>query len=88
MDNVPSLADIAAVTDKNDGLGGSMGGGFWIFALIILFAMMGNGFGGWGNRGGSPSVRRRGLKRCTRPSFVGRAGSPPVRRRGLKQLHR
>lgn len=51
MDNVPSLADIAAVTDKNDGLGGSMGGGFWIFALIILFAMMGNGFGGWGNRG-------------------------------------
>lgn len=48
MDNVPSLADIAAVTDKNDGLGGSMGGGFWIFALIILFAMMGNGFGGWG----------------------------------------
>ena len=51
MDNVPSVADIAAVTDKNDGLGGSMGGGFWIFALIILFAMMGNGFGGWGNRG-------------------------------------
>lgn len=39
MDNVPSLADIAAVTDKNDGLGGSMGGGFWIFALIVLLAM-------------------------------------------------
>jgi hypothetical protein len=28
MDNVPSVADIAAVTDKNDGLGGSLGGGF------------------------------------------------------------
>ena len=51
MDNVPSVADIAAVTDKNDGLGGSMGGGFWIFALIVLLAMMGGGFGGWGNRG-------------------------------------
>lgn len=46
MDNVPSLADIAAVTDgKNEGFNG----GFWIFALIILFAMMGGGFGGWGN---------------------------------------
>lgn len=44
MDNMPSLADIAAVTDgKTDGFNG----GFWIFALIILFAMMGGGFGGW-----------------------------------------
>ena len=51
MDNVPSLADIAAVTDKNDGLGGSMGGGFWIFALIVLLAMMGGDLGGLGNRG-------------------------------------
>ena len=41
MDNMPSLADIAAVTDgKTDGFNG----GFWIFALIILFAMMGGGF--------------------------------------------
>ena len=40
MDNMPSLADIAAVTDgKTDGFNG----GFWIFALIILFAMMGGG---------------------------------------------
>lgn len=46
MDNMPSLADIAAVTDgRNDGMG--FNGGFWIFALIILFAMMGGGFGGW-----------------------------------------
>lgn len=49
MDNVPSVADIAAVTDgRNNGFGDGLGGGFWIFALIILFAMMGNGM--WGNR--------------------------------------
>lgn len=39
---VPSLSDIAAVTN-NDGFGGN--NGWWI--LIILFAL----FGGWGNRG-------------------------------------
>lgn len=39
----PSLADIAAVTGNNDGLGS--GNGWWV--LIILFAL----FGGWGNRG-------------------------------------
>lgn len=48
MDNMPSLADIAAVTDKNDGAG--FNSGFWIFALIILFAMMGGGFGSWGRQ--------------------------------------
>ena len=48
MDNMPSLADIVAVTDgKTDGFNG----GFWIFALIILFAMMGGGFGGWNRQG-------------------------------------
>ena len=48
MDNMPSLADIAAVTDgKTDGFNG----GFWIFALIILLAMMGGGFGGWNRQG-------------------------------------
>lgn len=40
--SVPSLSDIAAVTN-NDGIGGN--NGWWI--LIILFAL----FGGWGNRG-------------------------------------
>lgn len=39
---VPSLSDIAAVTN-NDGFGGN--NGWWI--IIILFAL----FGGWGNRG-------------------------------------
>lgn len=43
--NMPSLADIAAVTkDNNDSFGA--GNGWWI--LIILFAL----FGGWGNWGG------------------------------------
>lgn len=43
-----SLADIAAVTDKNDG---NMWGGnsAWII-IFLIFAMMGGGFGGWGNR--------------------------------------
>lgn len=45
----PSVADIAAATGRG-GYDG-MGGGFWIFALIILFAMGGNGFGN--NRGGN-----------------------------------
>ncbi|MBQ0035597.1 MAG: hypothetical protein KBT35_01630 [Firmicutes bacterium] len=37
----PSLSDIAAVTNSNDGFGGN--NGWWV--LIILFAI----FGGWGN---------------------------------------
>lgn len=42
-----SLADIAAVTrDNNDGWCG--GNGLWLFAIL---ALMGGGFGGWGNRG-------------------------------------
>ena len=41
--STPSLADIAAVTNNNDGIGGN--NGWWV--LIILFAL----FGGWGNGG-------------------------------------
>ena len=48
MDNMPSLADIAAVTD---GKADDFNGGFWIFALIVVFAMMGGGFGGWSRQG-------------------------------------
>lgn len=40
---IPSLSDIAAVTNGNDGFGGN--NGWWL--LIILFAI----FGGWGNAG-------------------------------------
>lgn len=39
--NTPSLSDIAAVTNANDGFAG--GNGWWV--LIILLAL----FGGWGN---------------------------------------
>lgn len=39
-----SVADIAAVTDKRGyGYDGFDGGWFWI--IIVLFALMGNGFG-------------------------------------------
>lgn len=53
MDTGVSLADIAAITDKNDGgmFGGSGGGGMWIFALLILLLIGGGGFFGAGNRG-------------------------------------
>lgn len=46
MDNTPSLADIGALVGNRNG--DMCGGGFWIFALIILFAMMGGGFGNLG----------------------------------------
>lgn len=56
MDGNVSLADIAAVTDRN-GYGcndGMYGGGWmmWIFALLLLPAIGGNGF--FGNRNGNP----------------------------------
>lgn len=55
MDNGVSLADIAAVTDRNnDGMFGNGTGGMWIFALLILLLIGGGGFFG-GNRGMSPN---------------------------------
>lgn len=54
MDSNVSLADIAAVTDRNDGFGfGSGGGAFWIFALLIL-PMLWGGNGPFGRNGGNP----------------------------------
>ena len=50
MDNGVSLADIAAVTDRNDGMFDGGTGGMWIFALLILLLIGGGGFFG-GNRG-------------------------------------
>ena len=43
---VPSVADIAAVTDNNRNSGWGMDGGWW--AIIILFALFGWGQGGFG----------------------------------------
>lgn len=45
MNSGVSLADIAAVTDRNGNGGFGDGNGWWV--LIILFAL----FGGWGNGG-------------------------------------
>lgn len=48
--STPSLSDIAAVTNGNDGFGGN--NGWWI--LIILLALFGGwGNGNWGNNGGN-----------------------------------
>lgn len=61
-----SLADIAAVTDKNDGMfDGGAGGGMWIFALLILLLIGGGGFFG-GARNGEP-VTEAGL--CNAMNF-------------------
>lgn len=47
-----SPADYAAVGNSFDAFGGEGGGGFWIFALLILFGMLGGGNGFFGNRDG------------------------------------
>lgn len=54
MESPMTAADVGAVIgNRSNGWGDGMGGGFWIFALLIL-AFMGNGGFGWGNnRGGS-----------------------------------
>lgn len=51
MDNGYNLADIAAASGRNNDVFGG-GSGVWIFALLIL-ALMGGGFGNWGNRCGA-----------------------------------
>ena len=45
MDGNFSPADMAAVTNRD----GNWGEGLWLFAIL---ALMGGGFGNWGNRGG------------------------------------
>lgn len=47
MDSSYSLSDVAAVTRGNDGFGFG-NDGLWLFAIL---ALMGGGFGNWGNRG-------------------------------------
>lgn len=56
MDSSYSLSDIRAAVDGSncgygDGYGCGMGGG-WL-SWILIFALLGGGFGGWGNREGN-----------------------------------
>ena len=46
-----TLADIAAVTDRDNNAFGGNNGGMWIFALLILL-MMGGGYWNKGNQDG------------------------------------
>lgn len=48
MDNGTGIQPVMPIGGYGDGMGFG-GGGFWIFALLILAMMGGNGFGGWGN---------------------------------------
>lgn len=67
MDSGVSLADIAAVTDKTNGMLGGADGGMWIFALLILLMIGGGGFfGGTRNLNGEP-VTEAGL--CNAMNF-------------------
>lgn len=64
----PSIADIAAVTERGNGgiFGGSDGGGMWIFALLILVLLGGGNF--FGARGANgESVTEAGL--CNAMNF-------------------
>ena len=51
-ENGLTAADVAAVTGNNGGFGGWGDGSFWIIVLF-LFALMGNGWGGYGGGNGA-----------------------------------
>lgn len=51
-----SAADVAAVTNGNNGFGWGGDGAWWLI-ILFLFAMNGNGFG-YGNGGGGASMQR------------------------------
>lgn len=64
-----ALADIAAVTDRDNNAFGGNNGGMWIFALLILL-MMGGGYWNKGNQnGGGEPVTESGL--CSAMNFNG-----------------
>lgn len=47
--NELTASDVALLNRDNDGFGNGWGGMIWLFAII---ALMGGGFGGWGNGAG------------------------------------
>lgn len=60
-----TLADIAAVTDRDNNAFGGNNGGMWIFALLILL-MMGGGYWNKGNQnGGSAEAGKEGWRKIT-----------------------
>lgn len=62
-----TAADVGAVLNgRSGGWGDGMGGGFWIFALIVL-AFMGRGGFGWGGNEGGNVVTEAAL--CNANSF-------------------
>lgn len=55
MDNGTGITPVMPIGNGyGDGFGG---GGFWIFALLILAMMGGNGFGGWGGNGNTNAIQ-------------------------------
>lgn len=67
-ENGLSLADIAAVTDKNDGAFGGGNTGMWVFGLLVLLLIGGGGiFGGSRNFANGTPVTEAGL--CNAMNF-------------------
>lgn len=63
-----TLADIAAVTDRDNNAFDGNNGGMWIFALLILL-MMGGGYWNKGNQNSGEPVTESGL--CNAMNFNG-----------------
>ena len=53
MDNGTGITPVMPIGNGTD----FGGGGFWIFALLILAMMSGNGFGGWGGNGNTNAIQ-------------------------------
>ena len=53
MDNGTGITPVMPIGNGTD----FGGGGFWIFALLILAMMGGNGFGGWGGNGNTNAIQ-------------------------------
>ena len=63
-----SPADVAALTNGNDGFGGN--GAWWIILLFIILGGWGNGFG-YGNGGGTDNALQRGFDQSALVNGIG-----------------